>query len=205
MKHPDGKTCPACNALKPRGEYNLCASKKDGLQSRCRACQKARYYLNHESNLARAKAWKEENPEQARQGVKNWVAANRERKRAADRRWRKKNADRHKATNQKWNADNKERITARARRNKLALDYGITPEAFDAMRERQCGACDICKEPFTKTPRVDHDHSTGFVRSLLCHGCNAGLGFFRDSPELMEAGADYIRKHSKPTLKLISK
>jgi hypothetical protein len=81
------------------------------------------------------------------------------------------------------------------RRYKLKQDYGLTMEQFDAMRAAQGGKCAICAEPFSKTPHVDHCHATGKVRSLLCGGCNVGLGRFRDNPENMEAAAQYVRAH----------
>ena len=41
---------------------------------------------------------------------------------------------------------------------------------------------------------VDHCHATGKVRGLLCHPCNAGLGFYRDDPRLMREAAAYIER-----------
>lgn len=42
---------------------------------------------------------------------------------------------------------------------------------------------------------VDHDHTSGKVRGLLCGRCNAGVGYFRDDPALMEQAAIYIKQH----------
>jgi hypothetical protein len=87
------------------------------------------------------------------------------------------------------------------RRNNLRR-YGITPERFDEMSAEQGGTCALCGG----TPRpdgvkaasrlhVDHDHETGAVRRLLCNGCNRGLGYLQDSPELLRMAADYVERH----------
>lgn len=39
---------------------------------------------------------------------------------------------------------------------------------------------------------VDHDHSSGEIRGMLCNHCNRGLGHFRDNPELLEFARMYL-------------
>src|SRR5712691_5476942 len=39
---------------------------------------------------------------------------------------------------------------------------------------------------------VDHDHSTGLVRSLLCRACNTGIGFFSEDVSRMQKAIDYL-------------
>lgn len=72
--------------------------------------------------------------------------------------------------------------------------YGITPEDFKQMFETQQGKCAICnEEPKTKRGlHVDHDHETGKVRGLLCHGCNVALGSFKDVT-LLNKAIEYLR------------
>lgn len=101
--------------------------------------------------------------------------------------------------NRAWREKNPRAIRGRL----LERTYGITLEQFEQMRAAQDGKCAVCREPFTKVPHVDHDHSTGAVRDLLCGGCNVGLGRFQDNPERMEAAAAYIRKHKAVKLTLV--
>ncbi len=66
------------------------------------------------------------------------------------------------------------------------------------MLASQDGKCAICGTTDTGKHMnfcIDHDHATGKIRSLLCNFCNAGLGHFRDNPQLLRKGADYIIKH----------
>ena len=76
----------------------------------------------------------------------------------------------------------------------LQKRYGLSPAEYKAMFESQDWKCSICTEPLTDAV-VDHCHDTGNTRALLCQGCNKALGFFKDNPELMERGAQYVREH----------
>lgn len=58
----------------------------------------------------------------------------------------------------------------------------------------QDGCCTICSRQIRLF--IDHDHRTGRFRSLLCHLCNAGLGFFQDDSARLRAAADYIDSFS---------
>lgn len=61
------------------------------------------------------------------------------------------------------------------RAHNLKTRYGINPEEVEAMLAKQNGLCPLCGKP-PKRVCVDHDHATGRVRGILCHGCNVGLG-----------------------------
>lgn len=81
-------------------------------------------------------------------------------------------------------------------RGRLRRDYGLDTEAYLGMFEEQEGKCLICKQKLVRGHTcVDHDHSTGEVRGLLCRHCNAGLGQFHDSPTLLLDAAQYLLRH----------
>lgn len=77
----------------------------------------------------------------------------------------------------------------------LRKSHGITLEDYREMLAKQDNVCLICGQPETaknKTLAVDHDHSTGVIRGLLCHKCNAGLGHFNDDPSLLRAAIKHL-------------
>lgn len=78
--------------------------------------------------------------------------------------------------------------------------YGLTPEAYEALMEKQGSVCAICKGEFA-FPNIDHHHDGGYdaVRGILCSGCNTGLGAFRDNPALLLAAAEYITQSGRWT------
>ena len=81
------------------------------------------------------------------------------------------------------------------RNYRLNYLFGITLEEKEQLIRHQDGLCTICRSPFVnaKHAHVDHNHNTGQIRSILCNKCNTGIGQFRDSPELLERAALYLR------------
>jgi hypothetical protein len=69
------------------------------------------------------------------------------------------------------------------------------------MLESQGGKCAICDVPLSEygnrvdTFNLDHCHSTGVIRSLLCRQCNALLGQARDNTEVLKNAIKYLDGH----------
>jgi hypothetical protein len=67
----------------------------------------------------------------------------------------------------------------RARAKRLMDNYKLTVEMYDAIFAFQGGVCYACEQPEPVKGRrlsVDHDHTTGKIRGLLCSRCNPLLG-----------------------------
>lgn len=139
-----------------------------------------------------AKKWREEHPEECRIFAQRTYQKNVEKIRDRARKNYEKNKESRKASMKEYSRKNRRTL----RDAQLRRAYGITHDEYDARLERQGGRCGLCKNeraPGTRAFAVDHDHATGAIRGLLCKPCNTGLGCFKDNPELMEAGAQYVR------------
>jgi hypothetical protein len=82
----------------------------------------------------------------------------------------------------------------------LKRSYNISLRDYEKMLKEQKSLCAICKtEGWTMAEHhnlklvVDHCHTTGIVRGLLCHNCNRALGLLQDSQENLENAIDYLK------------
>lgn len=106
-----------------------------------------------------------------------------------NRRWREKNAERKRAQQAAWHVANKDRIRSQKR---LKL-YGVSDVAMFAA---QGGRCACCQTTITMSAHIDHDHTTGKTRGMLCKTCNLALGHALEDPMRLRALADYIDRWS---------
>ena len=44
---------------------------------------------------------------------------------------------------------------------------------------------------------VDHNHTTGQVRGLLCHSCNVALGAVKEQEDILMACISYLKSYNK--------
>jgi hypothetical protein len=75
--------------------------------------------------------------------------------------------------------------------------YGISPEQYQELWNKQEGKCKICgtKLPDGEYLAIDHDKESGEIRGLLCRNCNLGLGNFHDNPESLRKAAEYLEEN----------
>ena len=85
------------------------------------------------------------------------------------------------------------------RAGQLKRKFGLTVTEYGMLAESQGNACAVCREvcPTGRRLAVDHCHTTGNIRGLLCQGCNTGIGKFRDSPERLIAAARYLQEQTE--------
>lgn len=76
--------------------------------------------------------------------------------------------------------------------------FKIGLKEWNEMFEAQGKQCKICAARTSKGHGhgfyIDHDHNTRKIRGILCHSCNALLGFSKDSPEILTAAIKYLHE-----------
>lgn len=126
-------------------------------------------------------------------------------KREIQRRWRQRNP----GYQQQWakNYYSPETLRSRykmyQRRRHLWQKYKIREADYAVLVEAQNGKCAICGQPpKTYLLAVDHNHTTGKVRALLCHGCNAMLRVL-ERPDFFLRSAAYLTAHDGTDFKAL--
>lgn len=98
-----------------------------------------------------------------------------------------------------WRLSNPEKCFDRS----LRRYYGIGIKEYEALHKIQSGLCAICDKPETaidrhsKKPRrlaVDHCHTTGRIRGLLCTACNTGIGTLEDDVDRLRRAIHYLQR-----------
>jgi Recombination endonuclease VII len=112
------------------------------------------------------------------------------------------------AAKRKWEKENPELVALQRARvrikrmngsinRSLNFHYDITLESYNRILIAQKEVCLICRNPNdTKSSKrlfVDHDHTAGSLRGLLCHRCNSGLGYFKDNHALIFRALSYLQ------------
>jgi hypothetical protein len=172
------KICLVCNVEKPFSSFHKAKKEKDGLQYSCIECSKryhAKRYIEQKEKInAQIKKYRMENKEKLAQSQNIWKSKNPEKVKKYQR-----------ATNLK--------------------KFGISLQDYEKKFEEQKGLCAICKKPETfihsRTKKiaklaVDHCHSTGKTRGLLCKNCNIALGLFKDDQFSILSALNYLKEHN---------
>jgi len=151
-------------------------------------------------NREKSRRWRAANPEKNRENVAVWEAANPEKVKEYRVKASKTYTETHREDRRRqwreWNARNKTYRQEYARLRSYEKNYGITVEEYDALVHLQGGRCAICRiaQPGGAGRwHVDHCHSGGHVRGLLCTKCNTALGLFKDDPVRLGEAIKYLQ------------
>ncbi len=108
--------------------------------------------------------------------------------------WRKHNPEKRK------NQLKKEYGKTYTKNKHLKYTYGITLDEYNTLFSTQQGCCAICgqhQSNFKKALSVDHNHTTGKVRKLLCSTCNFMVGYAKEDTIILQKAIEYLNNHDE--------
>lgn len=170
------------------------------------------YMKTKDKQLKRNRAWAKAHPEKMREYKAAWVkrnyeavcktqaeafkkayAANPEKFKAKAKAEYDKDPQAHIERSNEWKKKNPGKVKATQRKRTLRL-HGITEEEFTRLLGKY-STCPGCTRGFgpSCSACIDHNHTTGKVRGLLCHKCNMALGYVYDNPTTLLNLNKYIR------------
>lgn len=185
------KTCTLCKESLPATEefYNK-SSGETGLHCYCKICRQILYLRDAENHNKRTRENYYKNKDKILKTCKEYYNRNRETVLERCKEYRDKNSD---IINGKYRGIK--------RRKQRISSYGITEKYVQDLMDSQKGCCAICNTslvvPESKVSYcIDHNHTTGEVRGLLCSKCNTLLGFALDNKEILSSAIKYLIKYS---------
>ncbi|MDG6999848.1 MAG: endonuclease VII domain-containing protein, partial [Nitrososphaerota archaeon] len=127
--------------------------------------------------------------------------------------WRARDPEKYAAYMKQYNEKNRDHINVtrkmrrerrsdEARKKRRSYDlktrYGITLEDEHRMAVSQGNLCAICRKPNLKDENwhIDHSHTTGQVRGLLCSPCNLLIGLCNESTIVLQSAIEYLNLSS---------
>ncbi len=166
------KRCIACGEPKPYSDFYQQRGMRDGFRNDCKACmceqKRRRSRADPGAHISRVQQWQRENRER-------YLEAQRRRRAARGPAEKRRERDLH-----------------------LSRHYGLTQDDFEFLVVVQRGRCAICGKEDGSRLHVDHDHSSGRVRGLLCGSCNRAMGLFHEDAARFEAAGAYLRRRQLP-------
>lgn len=169
------RICNYCKTHKEFSEFHKDKSKKNGVVTICKECCSIKNKLYRLKNIEvikhRKAKYHSEHSEEIRNKAKEWYA------------------------------NNKDKASATSREYRLKNKYGLSKEDYFVLGEKQNWKCAICGSKDSRNKNssnlsVDHNHITGEVRGLLCHPCNAGIGYLQEDIEIMKNSIAYLQGFS---------
>ncbi len=163
------KVCFSCGEEKEEDAFNKNKRKKDGLETLCRVC--------------RSQVVKSPKAQEARKRYYDRTKEDAKVKRAV------------------YTEKNRERLKQKRLEDRYKKHYNMTVQQYEEMRLAQNCRCFICNTHESENTHgklfVDHDHTSGNVRKLLCNNCNIALGHIKDDRILLSKMDQYLKDHSQ--------
>lgn len=176
------KKCPKCGEIKSYSNFSKDSSRSVGIYHTCRNCCK-KYAKKHNAKPEiKLKNKHYRDVYDSRPDIKT---AKKIYNAKPERRQAKRDYY-HKPT-----------IKERYRERLLLRKYEMTLEEYNTLLFKQEYCCAICAKHESKIKKrlhVDHCHTTGRIRGLLCSLCNTAIGALQDSENILSKAIEYLKR-----------
>ena len=130
------------------------------------------YENNKEKRKEEMKEYYQNNIEYSKEYSKEYIKTHKEEKKKYDKKYREKNKEekkKYRKTPNRIKSNNKRKWKSRGLKDSNNDKYEKLYDLYLNTNE-----CDVCKYEFDKSnvKNMDHCHSTGLFRQILCHRCN---------------------------------
>ena|ERR1700693_4932804 len=133
---------------------------------------------------------KEERREKTNARHRKWMSDNREKMNKYTSNWYSKNPHKKKEYREKRKEYTKLRL--------IQIKYGLSPKEYKELFNQTNNECPVCNVIFYSNGNgshacVDHNHTTGKIRGIICRNCNVALGNTKDNPKILRALIEYLK------------
>lgn len=182
------KLCSKCKLTKESHEFGLNPKTSSGLKSWCKKCNQeaGRLYqaLNKEASSVKKKLYRD---------------INRDKIKLQKHTSHMKHRDKILAKHKEYRKNNQAKVKKTLRNSFLKKTYGLTLDTYSELLSAQNNVCAICNKANAsgRSLHVDHNHSTGKIRELLCNSCNSAIGYAKEDISVLERIILYLKKHNE--------
>lgn len=185
------KYCGACKQVLLKELFNKNRSTKDGFADWCKQCM-----------VVYQRQWEQENQKKMQHYRKEWEIQNKQRRQAQHQQWYQDNKESASTQMKIWYSDNRNKVLKTQKEYELKNKYNLSLDDYYKKFDEQNGLCAICGQPEVLRTNevinllaVDHDHTTGEVRALLCRCCNLALRNIKENIKIAESMISYLKKY----------
>lgn len=131
--------------------------------------------------------------------VQSYYERNKEAVLRRNKEWRDNNKERMAELNKQSRLKHRLVFNERARKRHYTTKYGITIEERNALlfsQNNKCAACGTVDPGAKQGWAVDHNHTTGRVRGILCQPCNRAIGHAKENIHRLKALVVYLEQNN---------
>lgn len=99
----------------------------------------------------------------------------------------------HISVSREWQNKNPEKV----KNAKWLRQFGVSFDFVEGLKKQQNYKCAICFSVLGSETKahIDHCHTTGKVRGILCQKCNQAIGLLMDSVDNLKSAQAYLEKY----------